>query len=160
MWQPEALVFIDSVPKGATGKPARIGLARRLGVQELGVDQQAGKGEVNLTIQAKGNGDYDPPAFDSLTVTSKGDANSAQQPAGHAWLQHAKLYAIFQVLYFHTQTLQSVHPHWLVTAFPIFMLAAGAVSTPVMSSSLVKRNAVGLLLPCLLLKVYLDIVGA
>ena len=36
MWLPEALVFIDAVPKGATGKPARIGLAKRLNVEEIG----------------------------------------------------------------------------------------------------------------------------
>lgn len=31
-WMPEVLVFMPSIPKGSTGKPARIGLAKRLGL--------------------------------------------------------------------------------------------------------------------------------
>ena len=34
-WLPECLVFADSIPKGATGKPARIGLAERFGLPAL-----------------------------------------------------------------------------------------------------------------------------
>ena len=34
-WLPESLIEIEKVPKGSTGKPARIGLAKNLGVAEI-----------------------------------------------------------------------------------------------------------------------------
>jgi oxalate---CoA ligase len=34
-WLPECLVWVDSLPKGATGKPARIGIASSLGLPEF-----------------------------------------------------------------------------------------------------------------------------
>ena len=48
-WLPELLVHVNAIPKGATGKPARIGLAEQLGIPTLSFS-----GQKMLTIDVRG----------------------------------------------------------------------------------------------------------
>eukprot|EP00041_Stephanoeca_diplocostata_P027911 m.779038 g.779038 ORF g.779038 m.779038 type:complete len:1064 (+) comp23276_c1_seq6:299-3490(+) len=47
IWVPECLVFIDELPKGPTGKPMRIGLAKRFGLKPLTHHTAAGAAAVS-----------------------------------------------------------------------------------------------------------------
>ena len=64
-WLPEVLRELDAIPRGPTGKPARIGLAQRLGVEELGAAPAAG----GCRSTAGGGG---PLAYDSLAIAATG----------------------------------------------------------------------------------------
>ena len=67
-WLPEALVWIDVIPKGATGKPARIGLAARLGIAEIDASGSHSRVEA-AAAHAGGTGeDGVPAAYDSLAL--------------------------------------------------------------------------------------------
>ncbi|CAJ1442054.1 unnamed protein product [Effrenium voratum] len=38
-WLPQTILFMKDIPKGSTGKPARIGLAKRMNLEPLDIDQ-------------------------------------------------------------------------------------------------------------------------
>ncbi|MDJ1175533.1 condensation domain-containing protein [Roseofilum capinflatum] len=55
-WLPECLVWMESIPKGATGKPARIGLGKRLGLPEM--PENAKDAPHTFIATEKGDGTY------------------------------------------------------------------------------------------------------
>ena len=68
-WLPETLVHMTEIPKGPTGKPARVGLEKRLGLPEL---SDAGSGVANVWVGDAPDTDgriavrrFDEPAFEA-----------------------------------------------------------------------------------------------
>ena len=81
-WLPESLVWMSAIPKGLTGKPARIGLAKRLGLPVIPADATAAPRTFVATEGADGK--FTLETIDSPGVqiaNGKGGCQSLQQLA-------------------------------------------------------------------------------
>ena len=74
---PECLVWMNAIPKGLTGKPARIGLAKRLGIPILTTDVTASPRTFVAT--KGGDGKYVLEILESQIENGKGSCQSLQQ---------------------------------------------------------------------------------
>ena len=103
-WLPEALVLIQSVPKGATGKPARIGLATRLGIPELSVAGDATTRHGNDASEGGGSGSGSgASAYDSLALpgTRRGGTHATGAAYPNAHISGIVFVVVESVLLFH-----------------------------------------------------------
>ncbi|NES04122.1 MAG: AMP-binding protein, partial [Okeania sp. SIO2F4] len=78
-WLPECLVWMNAIPKGLTGKPARIGLAKRLELPTLTIDVTATPRTFVATEGADGK--YVLEILEHQIENGKGGCQSLQQLA-------------------------------------------------------------------------------
>jgi len=89
-WRPQCVVYMDAIPKGPTGKPKRIGLAKLLKMPLLSIEDQehfqvAGVGEKHLEKLTYADGRYLFPPHISITLSMNDDLSDFwfQQHALH-----------------------------------------------------------------------------
>ena len=109
-WLPEALVFIDAVPKGTTGKPARIGLATKLGMAELDATAEGNMVVGNAINDVGGGGGgggggsgSGASAYDSLALpgTRQDGGGAAEAPLPNAHISGIVAIVVEAVLVYH-----------------------------------------------------------
>jgi hypothetical protein len=113
-WLPEYLTIIAAIPKGTTGKPARIGFAKAHNVPEMSLET------TQIKIADGGSG---TASYDSLALSSgegKG-AGSGQQPLEHFDGLRALLTVVIVLFHFCPRTppnsLNSTFAVWIQRSF-------------------------------------------
>eukprot|EP00966_Prymnesium_polylepis_P309245 7146251-Prymnesium_polylepis.2 len=93
-WLPELVHVLKEVPKGTTGKPARIGLAKKLGIAEIG----ASASPPALSSGGKGGA----PKFDSMAIVGGGaDAEGGTPSKNMQHFNGLSLWLALWVVLFH-----------------------------------------------------------
>jgi hypothetical protein len=97
------LIFIDTIPKGSTGKPARIGFAQRYGILESHALSAVSETDFGSKEEAVRGGHA--AEHDSLAIASPTSSNGGGAPLKYAFLSGINYVVVFSVIPTHFMPL-------------------------------------------------------